>query len=153
MANNTFPSPSKIMAQYPQYPGEYCNQADNECAIRISITLHKNNIDISGSEIYRTTHKHNGVIHQPSAQALADWLSDKKRLGRPKIYKKLKQGEQWKKKDFITKNGLIYFVHPNRGGDGPGHIDVIYNGKIGSGFYDNCLIWFWEYLDGKYISN
>ena len=154
MSNITFPSPEKIMSEYPEWPGEYCNQADNECAIRISIALNKNNVDISGSQTFRATHKHNdGVVHQPSAQALADWLSLKARLGRPKIYEKTKQGEQWNKIDFITKNGLIYFAHSSRGGDGPGHIDVIYNGRIGSGFYPNRLIWFWEYIDGKYISN
>lgn len=141
------------MAEYPQWPGEYCNQADNECAVRISIAMNKNKVDISGSRKFRKTHTHNGIIHQPSAQALADWLSDSKRLGRPKVYEKKGKGEQWQKIDLITKNGLIYFAHLNRGGDGPGHIDVIYNGNIGSGFYANRLIWFWEYIDGKYISN
>ena len=152
MANKMFPSPEKLMSKYPK-PGEYCSQANDECAVRISIAMHENNIDISKSNSYRKTHKHGGIIHQPSAQALADWLSSAKRLGRPKIFEKEKQGERWKKIDFITRNGLIYFVHPHRGGDGPGHIDVIYNGKIGSGFYENRLIWFWEYVDGKYISN
>jgi len=152
MSNNIFPSPAKIMEYYPKYPGEHCNQSDNECAIRISISLHKNNIDISESNTFRTTHQHkDGIVHQPSAQALADWLSSAKRLGNPKKY--IKSQGQWKKGDFITKSGIIYFAHPNRGGDGPGHIDVIYNGKIGSGFYDNKAIWFWEYMDGKYISN
>ncbi|RYZ49631.1 MAG: hypothetical protein EOP49_15860, partial [Sphingobacteriales bacterium] len=110
-------------------------------------------IDISESGTFRKTHKENGVLHQPSAQALADWLSSPKRLGRPKVYEQIKHGEKWRKIDFITKNGIIYFAHSNRGGDGPGHIDVIYRGKIGSGFYENRLICFWEYIDGKYISN
>jgi hypothetical protein len=78
MANNMFPSPEKLMSKYPKYPGEYCSQADNECAVRISIAMHENNVDISGSKSYRETHKHGGIIHQPSAQALADWLSSAK---------------------------------------------------------------------------
>ncbi len=151
MSDHKFPSPETIMEQYPGYPGEYCNQADNECAIRMSIALHKCGIDISESGVYRKTHKHNDIIHQPSAQALADWLASKKRLGRPKEYSHT--SGKWQQIDFITKNGLIYFAHSNRGGDGPGHIDVISAGKIGSGFYANKLIWFWEFIDGKYIAN
>ncbi|WP_158606003.1 T6SS effector amidase Tae4 family protein [Taibaiella sp. KBW10] len=152
MSKSTFPAPSQLMAHYPATPSEHCNRADNECGIRMSITLHKNKISVSGSSRFRETHSHtDGIVHQPSAQALADWLSGTDRLGAPKEYKH--PTGQWKKIDFITKNGIIYFAHPNRGGDGPGHIDVISNGVIGSGFYDNKLIYFWEYIDGKYIAN
>lgn len=38
-------------------------------------------------------------------------------------------------------------------GTGSGYIDVIYNGQIGRGFYNNAKIWFWEYKDGVYIKN
>lgn len=38
---------------------------------------------------------------------------------------------------------------------GPGHIDVIYNGQIGSKFYPNQKLWFWEFNNktGNYIKN
>jgi RHS repeat-associated protein len=145
------PNPASIMNEYPDPLGEYCSQAYNECAIRMSIALGKNEVDISDSDKFRKTHKGGGVVHQPSAAALADWLSQSGQLGPPKIY--THPTGDWSKSDFINKEGIIYFAHPHRGGTGPGHIDIISNGKIGSGFYDNKIIWFWEYINGSYVSN
>lgn len=114
----------------------------------MSIALSKSGVDISGSNRFRNTHIHDEIVHQPSAAALADWLSLSKNLGVPKIY--THSSGDWSWSDFRGKEGLIYFAHPHRGGTGPGHIDVISNGKIGSGFYENKIIWFWEYNNGKY---
>jgi hypothetical protein len=44
-------------------------------------------------------------------------------------------------------------VHPEYGGTGPGHIDVIYDGNMGSGFYENNKVWFWEFKNGRYVKN
>jgi len=57
---------------------------------------------------------------------------------------------EWTFSDFNNKEGIIYFAHPYRGGTGPGHIDVISGGSIGSGFCNNKIIWFWEYENGNY---
>ena len=93
-----------------------------------------------------------GRMVQPSAAALADWISTT--IGQPKIFNH--PHGKWQKNDFISQEGLIYFAHPtnpNRGGDGPGHIDVISGGEIGSGFYPNKKIWFWEYGIDEYVKN
>jgi hypothetical protein len=139
------------MGQYPEYPGEYCASSNDECAIRMSIALQGNGVDISKSTNFRETHKEGRVIHQPSAAALADWISLTAQLGPPKVY--INPTGDWKQNDFINKEGIIYFAHPHRGGTGPGHIDVISGGRIGSGFYENKIIWFWEYKNGSYLKN
>ena|SRR5690554_3946348 len=152
LTNKTFPSPYEIMSKYPTPLKRYSNEA-NECAIRVSIALLDNNVNISGSSRFRALIKINdGRKAQPSAVALADWFSIT--IGRPKIY--THSSGQWQESDFINKEGLIYFAHPSnpdRGGDNYGHIDVISGGKIGSTFYPNRKIWFWEWKDGTYIKN
>ncbi|GEM_PF-5790712 len=146
-----FPSPKTIKAHYPAYPGEHCSSSTDECAIRMSIALQGAGVDISGSNKFRQIHKHKGsnIVHQPSAKALADWLH--KAIKYPKKYIK-KDGTKWQESDFINKEGIIFFLHPEYGGNGPGHIDVISGGKMGSRFYPNSHIWFWEYKGGKYIN-
>ncbi len=150
--NKTFSSPYEVMSKYPTPLKRYSNE-QNECAIRVSIALLDNNIDISGSGRFRPLVKINdGRMAQPSAAGLADWLSIT--IGRPKIH--THPTGQWQESDFINKEGLIYFAHPsnpNRGGDGPGHIDVISNSEIGSNFYPNKKIWFWEWENGIYIKS
>ena len=148
--NKTFPAPSIVFSNYIN--DRFTNEI-NECAVRLSVAMIESGVDISGSSKFRPLIKaNNGSMVQPSAAALADWIYVV--LGRPKIY--IHQSAQWQKSDFITKEGLIYFAHPespNRGGDGPGHIDVISGGHIGSGFYPNKKIWFWEYGIDAYIKN
>ncbi|MGB3453375.1 MAG: T6SS effector amidase Tae4 family protein [Moheibacter sp.] len=147
------PSPEEIYNAYPEnpYQQEFCASSENECAIRMSETLHKLGVNISKSNKYRGIHKEGDVIHQPSAKAMADWFWGDTELGSPKIMES--KSVKFMLSDFKGKSGLIYFVHPEYGGTGPGHIDVIYNGNIGSGFYDNSKIWFWEFKNGKYVKN
>lgn len=66
-----------LYGNYPDPYQYYCEWADNECAIRVSISLGLSGVDISASNKWREVHKHKGsnIIHQPSAMALADWLS------------------------------------------------------------------------------
>ena len=139
------------MRKYPT-PSEYCNEADNECAIRMSIAFYKSGVDVSGSKKYRKIHDHGDKItHQPSAAAFADWLSERNQLGAPK--KLIHSTGEWSLNNFKNKEGILYFAHPakpNRGGTGPGHIDVLSDGRMGSGFYPNKIIWFWEYKNGSY---
>jgi hypothetical protein len=117
----------------------------------MSEIFHDLGVDINDSDEFREVHNHKGVVHQPSAKAFADWLEKHTELGTPKRMSKV-NGE-FELSDFKGKSGIIYFVHKIYGGTGPGHIDVIYNGQIGSGFYANSKVWFWEYKNGTYIKN
>jgi len=141
-----FPSPKEIMAKYPDPSKAYYDGGYMECAVRMSIALHYNGVDISSSNEFRTTITRNEIIYQRSAKALADWIETQ--IGVPKIY--IHQSGRYQEMDFINKEGIIYFVHPLYGGNGSGHIDVISGGSIGSGFYPNRMIKFWEYSNGSY---
>jgi hypothetical protein len=145
-----FPSPATLMSNYPDANLRHCGLKD-ECAIRMSIAFEKSGADILGSDKFRDTHNHNGVIHQPSADALADWLSSPSQLGPPKIY--THPTGRWAFDDFKYREGIIYFPTAARGGNGHRHIDVISGGKIGSGFGFNKVVWFWEFLNGSYVKN
>ena len=76
----TFPSPEKILANYPDRSVKYCpyRWVENECAARLGIALQNVQVDISGSHEKRKTHTHdpNPQIHQPGGRALADYLED-----------------------------------------------------------------------------
>ena len=72
-----FPSPHKILANYPDPLGDYCKLADpNECAVRMSMALHGAGVDIStGPEMKGKMHDHaGGVPIQMGARVLADYL-------------------------------------------------------------------------------
>jgi hypothetical protein len=116
----------------------------------MSIAFYKSGVDVSGSNKYRTTHVHRGdkIIHQPSAAAFADWLSERNQLGAPE--KLVHLTGEWSLDYFKNKAGILYFAHSYRGGTGPGHIDVLSGGRTQSGFYPNKVIWFWEYKNGSY---
>ncbi|MYD96356.1 MAG: hypothetical protein F4X98_03080, partial [Gammaproteobacteria bacterium] len=145
-----FPSPSEILETYPDPLGDYCRQADNECAVRFSLALDELGVDISGSEKYAPIHIHGeDTIIQMGAEAMADFLEE--RLGRPQ---KMKHPTgKWQLKDFEGREGIIFFPDQDRGGSwNQRHIDVISDGQYGSGFYDNEVVWFWEYKDGRYTT-
>ena len=147
----TFPSPDKILANYPDPTVRYCplDWVENECAIRFSIALQNVKVDISGSHKKRETHTHppNPQVHQLGARALADYLETI--LGSPQ---KIEASERWTFEDFENREVIIYFLTWDRGGDvWTEHIDVISGGKYGSGFYDNRKVWIWEYEGGKYV--
>lgn len=156
MFSTNFPSPTTIMSNYPPrstggVANDYCSQAGNECAIRMSIAVQKSGIsasELQKSSKFRKTHKHSGsnVVHQPSAAAFADWLY--KAIKPPK--KMIHPTGKWQASDFSGKSGILYFAHSHRGGNGPGHIDVLLNGSTGSGFYPNKVIWFYEYKNGSW---
>ena len=147
----TFPSPSDILADYPDSSVKYCpyGWVRNECAVRLGIALQNVHVDISGSHEKRKTHTHdpNPQIHQPGARALADYLEDI--LGRSQRFE---GSVPWTEEDFKDHEAIIYFAHPDRGGSRTfGHIDVMSGGEIGSKFYKNTMIWIWEYKDGQYV--
>ena len=145
----TFPSPEKILANYPDKWGDYCTQADvNECAVRMSMALHDAKVDISsGSPMKGPIHHHGDVPIQMGARVLTDYLWDE--LGKPQ---QLKRSEGWTIEDFKNREGIIYFPNRERDGDATTeHIDVMSGGATGSGFYRNRMIWIWEHKDGKYV--
>ena len=144
-----FPSPDKILKNYPDPLSDHCEQAErNECAVRMSIALHGARVDIStGPEMKGKTHPHGDVTIQMGARVLADYLSEA--LGPPQ---KLERSGQWTIEDFKTRQGIIYLPNSDRGGDASTeHIDVISGGVAGSRFYPNKMVWIWEYKDGKYV--
>lgn len=156
MLSINFPSPATIMSNYPPrstggVANDYCSQAGNECAIRMSIAVQASGVsstDLEKSTKFRTTHKHSGsnIVHQPSAAAFADWLHSAIKSPTKMVH----PTGQWQASDFSGKSGILYFAHEHRGGDGPGHIDVLLNGSTGSGFYPNKVIWFFEYANGSW---
>ncbi|XOV68329.1 MAG: T6SS effector amidase Tae4 family protein [Fluviicola sp.] len=143
---NTFPSPQKIKSNYPKKEG------NNECAMRLSFALIKSGISetrLKKSDKFRKTAKKGGKLYQPSAAALADWLFTELKYPQKMTH----PTGRWKLSDFAGKSGIIYFAHDNRGGDrGFGHIDVIYNGVMGDNFYDNKVVWFWEFANGSWAN-
>jgi len=52
LTNKTFPSPYEVMSKYPTPLKRYSKEA-NECAVRVSIALLDNKVDISGSKRFR----------------------------------------------------------------------------------------------------
>ena len=145
----TFPSPDKILANYPDPSGDYCEQAEpNECAVRMSMALHGALVDIStGPDMEGPIHHHGEVPIQMGARVLADYLW--KALGRPQ---RLGRSEQWTIEDFKNRQGIIYLPNRQREGDAMiEHIDVISGGVAGTRLYPNAMVWIWEYKDGKYV--
>ena len=140
VSRDDFPSPQKIISNYPSTIEDCCDYD------RMSIALQQSGVDISDSSRFRKTHKHEGSseVHQRSAMALVDWLHNT--LKNPQKYDNDLCAYVFD--NFKTKEGIIYFVPPTWGGSGPGYIDVIHDGKIGSQFYNNDKIWFWEYKNG-----
>ena len=67
----------------------------------MSIALSKNGVDISGSNRFRKIHTEGGIVHQPSAQALADWLSLPSQLGTPQKF--VHSSGEWSFNDFSSK--------------------------------------------------
>ena len=156
LASTRFPSPEEILRNYPDPAGEYCSQAGNECAVRLSIALARSGVDISGSSRFGPIHRHSdGTVIQMGARPLADYLWAT--LGRPQI---MDHPTGWRIEDFQGRSGIIYFVHPpgpDENGVVPdgrerdiGHIDILHGQKTGSGFYRNKKVWFWEYRNGVY---
>ena len=142
----TYPSPEKILADYPDKSGDYCTQAEkNECAVRMSMVLHDLGVDISASGL---THTHpDGRVIQMGARVLADYLWGE--LGEPQ---RLERSERWTIEDFKNRQGIIFLPNRQRLGDARiEHVDVISGGEYGSGFYPNIAVWIWEYKDGKYV--
>jgi len=156
--SSTFPSPADIVSNYPaKYnssgnPNDYCNQASNECAIRMSIALQGAGVtaaEFRRSNRFRKVHTHgsSSIVHQPSAAAVADWLHSAIKYPQKKTH----PSGRWTLADFAGKSGIIYFAHDHRGGDrGFGHIDAILNGTMADTFYDNRVVWFWEYSGGSW---
>ena len=110
--------------------------AVNQCAIRVSSAMQKTGIDIKN--LYPKGNQ-TSEGYDRSSKGLADWIW--KNYGKPK---------QMSLSDFannsINLKGIFYEL-PKEGGIG--HIDIIDQGKVGSGFYDAKEIWFWPMEDCK----
>lgn len=103
---------------------------ENQCAIRLSVALQKNGIDVKG-KYPKTNQTTEGYAR--SAKGLADWLWQQ--YGAPrKMSLEQFQVEQSKLKG-------IFYEHPHDGG--VAHIDIVDGNKVGSGLYTAKEIWFW----------
>ena len=110
--------------------------AVNQCAIRVSSAMQKTGIDIKN--LYPKGNQ-TSEGYARSSKGLADWIW--KNYGKPK---------QMSLPDFANNSinlKSIFYELPKEGGIG--HIDIIDQGKVGSGFYDAKEIWFWPMEDCK----
>ena len=141
------PKPSFVNL-WSSYPAEDfpCDGGwSNQCAIRMSITLNaEKTIMVTAGTYSEPKCSHN---HARGAESLANWLSGKKRLGLPKVYKNPAEG----KKLIASKKGILFFKdcfvragETARQGD---HIDL-WNAGITKTYNDpannSAQLWFWE---------
>ncbi len=122
-----------LMRQNPAY--------ENTCAVRMSLTLIKSNINFLG-RLKIKNGQHKGKLIEPGAKLLADQLMKPHVFGKPKVYKP---------SEFIKhitgKKGVVLFWKIT--GYGGGHIDLIEISNAVSVCNSNCYfnskeIWFWE---------
>lgn len=118
---------------------------DNQCAIRMSLTLIGEGTLPVNSGTYTEPKCSHG--HARGAESLANWLWAKKRLGRPTIYTNPAAG----KITIASKKGILFFKdcfiragETTRRGD---HIDL-WNAGITKTYNDpsnnSAQLWFWE---------
>jgi hypothetical protein len=139
MAKRSFPKFNQLWLCYPsnnqpcdQKKADGTNAWDNQCAIRVSITLEKAGFALPD---YTDTKCKHG--HARGAESLANYLW--KQVGRPDT--------NCKKSDVIGKKGILFFkdITGFRGGMGD-HIDLWNGSKTQTGEYFNICksTWFWE---------
>lgn len=117
---------------------------DNQCAIRMSLTLNGEGTVPVNSGTYTEPKCSHG--HARGAESLANWLW-KNHLGRPKIYKNPAEG----KKTIASKKGILFFKdcfirdgETERSGD---HIDLWNAGQTktyNDPSNNSAQLWFWE---------
>ena len=133
-----------LWSRYPKTDSPCDGPWNNQCAIRMSITLNaEKTISVNKNTYTEPKCSHE---HARGAESLANWLWGN-HLGRPQIIDDAEQG----KKKIINKKGIIFFKdcftrqgEHVRIGD---HIDLWYNG-ITKTYSDpgnkSKQIWFWE---------
>ncbi|WP_299211629.1 T6SS effector amidase Tae4 family protein [uncultured Aquimarina sp.] len=104
--------------------------AHNQCAIRLSYGLINSNFSIAAyPQVNKTSEG-----YARSSKGLADWLHNN-----VFVPKKFKNPSEFKPD---KSNGIIFLWDKSEGGIS--HIDVLYHGQTGSGYYGADEIWFWE---------
>ncbi len=133
-----------LWSNYPDHTVKQCVDGwDNECAIRLSITLNAEKSLTVNKSTYTEPKCSHG--HARGAESLANWLY--KKIGRPKIYTDPAKA----KTELVNKTGIIFFKdcfirkgESRRIGD---HIDL-WNYGLAKSFDDPAnyaaQIWFWE---------
>jgi len=133
----TLPSFKKLWDAYPKDndDGSHAHPSrdgyKNQCAIRIGYAFKKAGEDISSYD--KTNQTSEGYPRW--SKGFAMWI-EKNYEPSPM---KMSQSE-FNTKYFNTAKGIIY-LEPPKGGTG--HIDLINNGKTGSGYYLATQVWYW----------
>lgn len=128
-----------------------CNTVihQNQCAIRMSVALHKSNIDTKTFQGIVCWEKHNdGFKHILRAQELANWIDkNPSTFGSKKVFTRQKF-PKLHYSDFWRMKGIIFIQN---GWGETDHIDI-WNGsemKGGSSDYINrnfTSLWFWQLI-------
>lgn len=140
---------NKLWNNHP-YPNSPCDKSlfQNQCAIRMGVSLEKSGIDTSSFDImYPQRRCYPGLKHSPrhilAAQELANWIdsSNCKEFGSKKV---IKGGALSALKD---KKGIIFIMN---GWGNTDHIDL-WDGEYLKGGSSDWLelgdqVWFWEIL-------
>ncbi len=104
--------------------------AHNQCAIRLSYGLINSKFNIASyPEVNKTSEG-----YARSSKGLADWLHNT--VFKPKKFKNPSEF------DVNNATGIVFLW--DKSPDGISHIDVIYHGQTGSGYYGADEIWYWE---------
>lgn len=102
--------------------------ANYQCAIRLSYGLINSNFSLLSYPNVNKTSEGYGR----SSKGIADWLSQ--RAFSPRIFL------DSQKFDYLNAHGIVFLWDKK----GVSHIDVIYYGQTGSGYYSADEIWYWE---------
>ncbi len=102
----------------------------NQCAIRLSYGLTNSNFNLFS---YPSINKTRDGFAR-SSKGLADWLHNN-----VFIPEKFKNTSEFNPN---SANGIVFLWDKSDGG--VSHIDVIYHGQTGSGYYGADEIWYWE---------
>jgi hypothetical protein len=142
---------AKFRDLWDNHPGRLSKPCDeklfqNQCAIRMSVALHKSKVDLSSFRGARCWASHEDKFkHILRAQELANWLKNSGKFGRANIY--VRKGDlKISSSTFFGKKGIIFIKNGWYGG--VDHIDV-WDGidmKGGSASYLDFgeEVWFWE---------
>jgi hypothetical protein len=138
------PSFTNLWSNYPTVSAPCDGNWENQCAIRMSITLNADKNILIDKGTYTEPKCAHG--HARGAESLANWLW-KKHLGRPKIFTDGAKA----KRDLASKTGIMFFKDCfTRGGETVrigDHIDL-WNAGLTKTYDDpenkSKQVWFWE---------
>lgn len=150
---NSHPLNQNPPENYPCKKADGTPAFDNQCAIKMSVSLMGANVNMNGCNKVKCWFGHTN--HVIRAQELADWLALSRQLGTPTKFRKGRGVTQAVFQQTVLdgisgKNGIIFCQNFWGTGNQGDHIDV-WNGRVMGGSRDNneyygrsAQVWFWE---------